>query len=593
MASFPRRLPVLLSALLGAAVAWAVPASRLQPANAPTISLAELHAGQQGEVWTVFQGTQPEPFAVQVTGVVENAVGPGKSLILCELTDPRVQSMGAVAGMSGSPLYVEGRFAGALSYQIQRFETTHFAGFTPAGDLEEVRDHRAGPEAAPFTPAPAPGGAGRRAAEPLYQSIRPTFTVSGLSSPVLALLAPRLRELGIDVSALGGSTNARDAAAPPPPPLVGGSAVAVALATGDVSIAGTGTVARVDGNRVTAFGHPMVGLGDVQFPMCSADILTILPSTMQSIKVANTGRVIGTFDQDRLTGVAGNLGAGPAMTRVAVTMQAGGRVLRQWNFSVARHEMLTAPLVATGITQAILGTNEAGFNRGFRLTTEVNFGPQQSLATHSLYTGPQGFAQGLNDFVKDLTVDLQNPYEKTYPSQVAFTVEPLAESPAITLETFQISRTSAHPGDTLTATIGWRDFQGAAQTASVDIPVPAEWTGKLLEVVLTGGPALDELSGRPRSLIAAQLRSFGAYLDAVRDERSADSLYLCVAEKSSFFTDESAATPEMPASIERIARRADETRFRTRDALLPLWEKKVLPGKIMTTTARRSFTVIE
>src|SRR6185295_2266950 len=97
-----------------AAVARAVAA---QPADAPIIPLDELKPGQQGEVWTVFRGTQPEPFAVEVTGVLRNALGPGKSLIVCQLTDPRVQNMGAVAGMSGSPLYVEGRLAGALSYQ--------------------------------------------------------------------------------------------------------------------------------------------------------------------------------------------------------------------------------------------------------------------------------------------------------------------------------------------------------------------------------------------------------------------------------------------------------------------------------------------
>src|SRR2546426_562062 len=111
-----------------------------QPANAVVIPLDQLKPGQHGEVWTVFKGTEPEPFSVEVTGILRNALGPGKSLILCQLTDPRVQNMGAVAGMSGSPLYIDGKLAGALSYQIQRFETVRHAGFTPAADLAEVRD---------------------------------------------------------------------------------------------------------------------------------------------------------------------------------------------------------------------------------------------------------------------------------------------------------------------------------------------------------------------------------------------------------------------------------------------------------------------
>ena len=117
--------------LLGAAVRTVL----AQPVDAPSLPLDELKPGQHGEVWTVFKGTKPEPFAVEVTGVLRNALGPGKSLILCQLTDPRVQNMGAVAGMSGSPLYIDGKLAGALSYQLQRFETVRYAGFTPVDDL--------------------------------------------------------------------------------------------------------------------------------------------------------------------------------------------------------------------------------------------------------------------------------------------------------------------------------------------------------------------------------------------------------------------------------------------------------------------------
>ena len=93
--------------LLALLACWAVSRLCAQPADAPVLPLVELQPGMKGEVWTVFKGRDPEPFAVQVTGILRNALGPGKSMILCELTDPRVQGMGAVAGMSGSPLYIE------------------------------------------------------------------------------------------------------------------------------------------------------------------------------------------------------------------------------------------------------------------------------------------------------------------------------------------------------------------------------------------------------------------------------------------------------------------------------------------------------
>ncbi len=600
-----------------------------QPATRAIFPLADLKPGQRGEVWTVFRGTEPEPFEVQVTGVVRNALGPGKSLILCELTDPRVQKMGAVAGMSGSPLYIDGKLAGALSYQIQRFETVHYAGFTPAADLVEVqtkmvaalnaesarnaastssgadsdvgevpspRKNAAPPPAVPSIPARA---------DPVstsseFRPLRPVFTLSGLSPVVADLFAPRLASLGLTSSSLGGSTLGSDSSASGSQlsalssQLHPGSAVAVALATGDITLAGTGTVSDVDGSSVTAFGHPMLSLGDVALPMCAAEIVTILPSSMQSIKVANTGRVIGTITQDRLSAVSGTLGAGPAMTDVEVVVNSStGKPTKTLHFSVARHEQLTPILVATGVTQAILGSNDAGLSKGFILRSDITFPTKPTLASRTLYAGPQGFQQGLNAFVQDLAQNLQNPYEKTFPGRVVFTVEALDRNPAITLELFQLSRSTARAGDTVQATLSWRDYQGDAHRQTFDIPVDPTWAGKSIEVILAPGRVLDELSGRPRMIAAAQLRSFDAYLAAMQDNRPADGLSLAVVEKTHLFTDETNATPDAPSSIERIARAADEARFNELDALAPLWEQHVLDGKLASVTLHRSLHVVE
>lgn len=593
-----RRLRCFLPFLLGAVVS----AVAAQPTDAPIIPLDDLKPGQHGEVWTVFQGTKPEPFTVEVTGVLRNALGPGKSLILCRLTDPRVQDMGAVAGMSGSPLYVDGKLAGALSYQLQRFETVRYAGFTPAADLVEVKD-RAVREDANLAGLALPGGGAAIEPTSPYQPVQPVFTLGGLSPLVADLFAPRFNALGLSAIALGGSTQGgSDAAsaklqsgeaATAAAALEPGSAVSVALATGDITLAGTGTVSRVDGKRITAFGHPMLSLGDVALPMCTADIVAILPSNMQSTKLANTGAVIGTITQDRLSAISGELGAGPAMVDVEVKVDTHTDAPRTLHFSVARQQQLTPTLVAAGVTQAILGSNDAGLANGFKLSSNVEFRAAQKLSFQTLYAGPQGFAQGLNDFVQGLAANLQNPYEKTFPDHVSFTVEPLDENPAVTLDIFQLSRTSARGGDTLQATIAWRDWQGDAHRETVNVPVDPAWTGKQLEVVLAPGRALDELTGRPRLISASELRSFDAYLAAMRDDRQSDGVCLAVVERTSLFSDQTVATPDAPASIERIARGSDEARFRKRDAMVSLWEKHLLDGKLLNSVVRRPLTVVE
>jgi len=349
----------------------------------------------------------------------------------------------------------------------------------------------------------------------------------------------------------------------------------------------------VDGNRITAFGHPMLSLGDVALPMCAADIVTILPSSMNSIKVANTGRVIGTITQDRLSAISGTLGAGPTMIDVDVTVSPRTGAARTLRFAVARQQQLTPVLVAAGVSQAILGANDAGLANGFRLSSNVAFPSAANLSSKTLYAGPQGFAQGLSEFVQGLAANLQNPYSKTFPDRVSFTVEALAENPAVTLDLFQLSRSTARGGQTIQATVGWRDWQGEAHRETIDLAIDSAWIGKPIEVILAPGRVLDELTGRPRSISASELRSFDAYLAAQRDDRPADGLCLAIVERAALFSDQTVVTPEAPGSIERIARASDEARFRKRDALLPLWERHLLPGKLLSATVRRSLAVVE
>jgi len=561
-----------------------------QPAPGDVMPLSEVRAGQRGEVWTVFQGVKPEPFSVEVSGVVRNALGPGKSIILCRLTDPRVQDMGAVAGMSGSPLYIDGRFAGALSYQLQHFETVRYAGFTPAADMEEVAE-RVGagaqaPGALPDDEGPAPGA---DSASPL-SAMRPVFALGGVSPRTTSIMAPRLESLGLSVVAVGGSSQGQQAGALPVRP---GDAVSVALTTGDITIAGTGTVSRVDGNRVLAFGHPMLGLGEVQLPMCSAEVVAILPSTMESFKIANIGPVIGCISQDRMSGVSGLLGPGPEMTDVEVVAGRAGAPHRTIHFRAVREKRLAPMIMLTGIVEAVFGSNDSEQGEGFRIVSTVTFSPTRQVTRESVYAGQQGFLLGMFDFVAALSAELQNPFEKALPRAVQFRVEPLDENPAVTVERFQVSRTTVRAGDTLQVTLGWRSFQGAADSRTVDIPVDPSWTGKTLEVLVVPGRVLDELTGHGRAFKPGELRSFDAYLNAMKGDRPEDGLCVAVVERSALFFDQASSTPDAPASIARIAGAADSARYRRRDALVPLWETRILEGKVSFSNFQKTVRVVE
>jgi hypothetical protein len=568
-----------------------------QPDSAEILPLSEIRAGQTGEVWTVFQGTKPEPFSVEVSGIILNALGPGKSIILCRLTDPRVRDMGAVAGMSGSPLYIDGKFAGALSYQLQTFETERFAGFTPAADMSEVLD-RIAPDA-PANEAPsgqAPAASASAGSEQAFRPMRPVFALGGVSPRTSAIMAPQFAALGIGVTALGGSSQGGDQATPaspaPPPVLRPGDAVSVALSTGDITLAGTGTVSRVDGNRIVAFGHPMLGLGNVQFPMCSADVVAILPSTLESTKVANIGPVIGCISQDRLSAVSGVLGPGPEMTDVEV-VSSHGTTQRTIRFQVVRERQVAPMIMLTGVVEAIFGSNDSELSEGFRIVSTVTFSPTQELSRESVYAGEQGFVEGMVDFLTTITAELQNPFEKAIPSRVQFRVEPLDANPSVTIERFDVSRTTVRAGETMQVTLGWRNYEGGEETSTIDVPVDPSWAGKTLEVIAAPGRVLDELTGHGHAFHPGQLRSFDAYLNAMRDNRPEDGICIAVVEKSALFFDQARAAQDTPASIERIAAEADPARYQRQNALVPLWETHVLPGKVSLMQTARTVRVVE
>jgi hypothetical protein len=596
-----------------------------QPEKAVPLPLSEIQSGQTGEVWTVFQGDKIEPFAVVVTGVLHNALGPGKSLIVCELTDPRVQKMGAVAGMSGSPLYIGGKLAGALSYQIQRFETVRFAGFTPIGDLMEVSEFQGknprpiSPHGSELIPLERDGSELKKSASSTRSSnsfssanaafpssfssegfapLTPVFALGGISPQVASLFADDFRALGLNTMALGGHTHARSAS--PPSALVSqssatsthtlhpGSAVAVALATGDITLAGTGTVSHVNGNRILAFGHPMLGLGDVELPMASAEILTILPSALNSFKLSNTGEVIGTISQDRLSAIYGEIGPKPSMLPVVVKTPA-----RTLNFSTVRHDRLAPMIAAAGLSQAVLGSNENGLAEGFHITTTITYPGGRVLSTDTLFAGPQGFSAGLNQFIRRLAASLSNPIAAVFPDALSFVVETLPRNPAGNLDLIQVSRTRLQPGDDLHVTLTVRDYQGQPVRENIRIPVLSDWLGKRLELLVMRGDALERVTGGPDMVSVSQIRSFDSYLDLMSDKRRDDGLYVVVAERSSAFIDQTQLTLDYPGSVERIARGADDTRFQKREVLVPLWERHFFPGKLLDASHRRPLQVSE
>ena len=302
---------------------------------------------------TVFEGTHVEEFKVNILGVLENVIGTRRNLILARLEGGPLANTGVIAGMSGSPVYIDGRLIGAVSYSLGQFSKEPIAGITPIAEMTDAtafNDVR--PAAArvhvdfpltrenltaafrqalnwnrPF--ADRPGDARccrrqrdqRRAGAEIGTLLRPIATplmMSGFEPGLADMLSGAFSRTGIRADRR--AAVARAGEKPYDGPLKPGDAIGVMLVSGDLELGATGTVTHVDDDKVYAFGHPLYNLGPTAFPMTRAYVYTVLPSLASSMKVSTTGEIIGAFLQDRAVAIAGKLGPGPKTIPVTLTL---------------------------------------------------------------------------------------------------------------------------------------------------------------------------------------------------------------------------------------------------------------------------------
>ena len=300
------------------------------------------------------QGSELQDFKVHILGVLQNVQGPKRNLILARLEGGPLAETGVAAGMSGSPVYIDGRLIGAVSYSIGAFPKEAIAGITPIAEMKDataMARRRAGTAGAHRTAGHA-RRADRGAQLPPTRGSRRSpnrpadVQVFGLPAAAGAQMGAMLRPIATPLVMSGFEPGAAGHAGCRVPrrrlhaggrrrsggqggdelksltgPLREGDAIGVSLVGGDLEMGATGTITHIDGDRVYAFGHPFFNLGPSQFPMTRAYVYTMLPSLMSSFKISTMGEVIGTMQQDRATAIAGTLGKGPAVIPMTVTLE--------------------------------------------------------------------------------------------------------------------------------------------------------------------------------------------------------------------------------------------------------------------------------
>ena len=564
---FALSLPVAASAANGKGVRLrAVVPSGPPPAIMP---LSDVKPGMVGQALTVFQGTKPEPFKVRVVSVMHNFL-PKQDVILIRAEDPRVEFSGIVAGMSGSPVYIDGKLVGAVSYAWS-FAKEPLGGVTPIESMlaERRRPRRVGreyfaeggpdngqgqakpggpsvaqaggqeslripaamssngalapshtgfgsPDALsrglglpPIGPAPANG-------EPRLLRASVPLTVSGFSPRTVGELAEEMRPTGlVPLQAGGGGHRGPPAAGHVEP----GSAIGVELVRGDMSTVATGTVTYVNGSDVLAFGHPLFGIGEVYLPMVDAEIHAFLPSLSQSFKMSSPLNEVGTLVQDRPACIVGDLDARTTMLPIDVRVTGPGVEPRLFHAEVARNRRLTPMLASTVVSNAIADAEPDVTDMIVTVTSKVGVKGYAPLELRDQIFSPEGVsshALASSRGLRAMDSLLVNPFEPVTLDRLDVDVRveyrrDVAEIVGVALPTQDV-----HAGDTVDLRVTLRPYAGSEYVETVPVIIPRTVAGQTLKIEVASGASV-----RPD---VPQAETLPVYIDNMRKSYSATSL---------------------------------------------------------------------
>lgn len=488
------------------------PAVRAQsPKSFETIPVSQIHAGMRGVAYTVFQGTKPESMDVEVLGVLKNANGPKSDIILVRLGGAKAEYAGVVAGMSGSPVYLDGKLAGALAFRIGQFSKEPIAGVTPIGEMLEIKamDRRPGEDSVPAKAAAStPGKTAAPAGSSIpsqdfandfasdftnyLKPIEAPLVFNGFSEEAIRRFAPQFAAAGIvPVMGAGSVSDAKQ-----PEPLEPGSAVSAVLVRGDMDIAATCTVTYMDAKYLLACGHPLLQFGLVDLPMTKAQVVATLPSPLNAFKIVNATEPIGAFVQDRHTGIMGEFGKKPDMIPVTLNIH-GGPTPRQFHYEVLNNARLSPVAVMATVFNALHGVNEYGEEITYRLDGRITVGGYPDVTVQNMFTATDGgqpaaalAAISLGDRFSRI---YDNPFSAPDIRGVQLDFDIVRERRWARLESARTDVTEARPGDEITIETLLRPYRGETLVRQIRINIPASTSKGPLRILVSDGDTLDRV----------------------------------------------------------------------------------------------------
>jgi hypothetical protein len=494
--------------ILAGIVALAAALSAVPSAQTSVITVDQVTPGMVGVGRTVFAGDRIEEFQVHIIGVLKNVVGPNRNIVLARLEGGPLAHTGVIAGMSGSPVYIDGRLLGAVSYQLGQFPKEPIAGITPIAEMVDAT------ALAPVTPGTRPvamtwppkaedllaiwsrdlgrtrsfaetGTASLLASDPnlvsmaaMLRPISVPLVSSGFAADVLAPLEPAFAARGFVPVAASASDQTRPVSTATRP-LRPGDAMGVALLTGDFVLGATGTITHIDGDRLYGFGHPMYNLGPTEFPLTRADVHVVLPSLMTSIKLASFGAIVGTVQQDRATAVAGRLGPTPTLIPVKITLNSARTPSRTFSFSMVRDHTFTPLLTYLTVANVLTSYERGAGPASYTVRGTATIREHGEIAFEDIFAGDQPVNAASAYVAGPLTFLMKNAATPVEVERIALTIDATEQSRTARIERVWLDTDRPRAGRDANVKVLLRTNSGEEKLETIPIHIPSHATGSL------------------------------------------------------------------------------------------------------------------
>jgi hypothetical protein len=530
-----------------------------------TFPLDQVHPGLKGVAYTIFTGDEVEKVDLVVLGVLHNALGPKQDVILVQLLGEKAEHSGVVAGMSGSPVYFDGKLAGALSLKLGVFTKEAIGGVTPIQGMLDVERDAANPKQTDTTRnSPSAVNTGTfppasRVALPQEFSNRTSAGAGQFLVPIetplisAGLYPDTIAQFSKQISGWGMSMVAGGNAEPSPEDahLKPGDMVGVELIRGDLSIAPGCTVTAVESDgTVLACGHPIFSFGSVSMPMTRGHVVTTLASAMASTKIMTSGATIGTLTQDRTTAIMGKLGAGPPMIPVDVTL-AMPNIEKKFHFEVIESPQLTPLLVALATYNGITGSPAYGEGWTLRLDGDIELKGHTPVHLENLFAPndapiPSGFFVA-NEVQGIFARIYSNPYERAHVDGVHIKVTALAERRWSMIDNAWTEKSEVTPGETVAVKVLLRPYRGDPFIQEIPITIPPQTARGTLQLLISDGETLDRTVD-PMATMQGPLPGLEELIKLINRGRQNDCLYATLLQPTTTLLVEDKVMPNAPSS---------------------------------------------